>query len=33
MAIVGNSARQLCSGIHKVQEEVVGKNIHGDEIH
>jgi hypothetical protein len=26
-------ARQLCSGIHKVQEEGVGQEIHGDELH
>jgi hypothetical protein len=23
----------LCSGIHKVQEEGVGQEIHGDELH
>jgi prolipoprotein diacylglyceryltransferase len=26
-------ARQLCSGIHKVQEKGVGQEIHGDELH
>jgi hypothetical protein len=28
-----NCARQLCSGIHKVQEEGVGQGTHGDELH
>jgi hypothetical protein len=28
-----NRARQLCSGNHKVQEEGVGQEIHGDELH
>jgi hypothetical protein len=28
-----NHARQLCSGIHKVQEEGVGQEIQGDELH
>jgi hypothetical protein len=28
-----NRARQLCSGIHKVHEEGVGQEIHGDELH
>jgi hypothetical protein len=28
-----NRARQLCSGIHTVQEEGVGQEIHGDELH
>jgi hypothetical protein len=28
-----NRARQLCSGIHKVQEEWVGQGVHGDELH
>jgi hypothetical protein len=28
-----NRARQLCSGIHKVQEEGAGQGIHGDELH
>jgi hypothetical protein len=27
-----NRARQLCSGIHKVQEEGVGQEINGDEL-
>jgi hypothetical protein len=26
-------ARQLCSEIHKVQEEEKGQEIHGDELH
>jgi hypothetical protein len=26
-------ARQLCSEIHKVQEEGVGQEIHGNELH
>jgi hypothetical protein len=26
-------ARQLCSGIHKVQDEGVGQEIRGDELH
>jgi hypothetical protein len=26
-------ARQLCSGTHKIQEEGVGQEIHGDELH
>jgi hypothetical protein len=26
-------ARQFCSGTHKVQEEEVGEEIHGDELH
>jgi hypothetical protein len=26
-------ARQLCSGIHKVQEKGVGQEIHDDELH
>jgi hypothetical protein len=25
--------KQLCSGIHKVQEEGVGQEIHGDQLH
>jgi hypothetical protein len=29
--MIVNRARQLCSGIHKVQEEGVGQEIHGDE--
>jgi hypothetical protein len=28
-----NHARQLCNGIHKVQEEGVGQEIHGDKLH
>jgi hypothetical protein len=28
-----NRARQLCCGIHKLQEEGVGQEIHGDELH
>jgi hypothetical protein len=28
-----NRARQLCSGNHKVHEEGVGQEIHGDELH
>jgi hypothetical protein len=31
--MIVNRARQLCSGIHKVQEEGVGEEIHGDELH
>jgi hypothetical protein len=31
--MIVNRARQLCSGIHKVQEEGVGQGIHGDELH
>jgi hypothetical protein len=31
--VIVNRARQLCSGIHKVQEEGVGREIHGDELH
>jgi hypothetical protein len=31
--MIVNHARQLCSGIHKVQEEGVGQEIHGDELH
>jgi hypothetical protein len=31
--MIVNLARQLCSGIHKVQEEGVGQEIHGDELH
>jgi hypothetical protein len=26
-------ARQLCNGIHQVQEEREGQKIHGDELH
>jgi hypothetical protein len=26
-------ARQLCSGIHKAQEEGVGQGVHGDDLH
>jgi hypothetical protein len=26
-------AKQLCSGTHKVQEEGVGRGIHGEELH
>jgi hypothetical protein len=26
-------AKQLCSGIHKVQEEGIGQEIHGDKLH
>jgi hypothetical protein len=26
-------ARQLCNGIHRVQKEGEGKEIHGDELH
>jgi hypothetical protein len=31
--MIVNRARQLCSGIHKVQEEGVGKEIYGDKLH
>jgi hypothetical protein len=31
--MIVNRARQLCSGTHKVQEEGVGQEIHGDELH
>jgi hypothetical protein len=31
--MIVNRARQLCSGIHKVQEEGAGQKIHGDELH
>jgi hypothetical protein len=31
--MIVNRARQLCIGIHKVQEEGVGQEIHGDELH
>jgi hypothetical protein len=31
--MIVNRARQLCSGIHKVQEEGVGQGTHGDELH
>jgi hypothetical protein len=31
--MIVNHARQLCSGIHKVHEEGVGQEIHGDELH
>jgi hypothetical protein len=31
--MIVNRARQLCSGIHKVQDEGVGQEIHGDELH
>jgi hypothetical protein len=31
--MIVNHARQLCSGTHKVQEEGVGQEIHGDELH
>jgi hypothetical protein len=31
--MIVDRARQLCSGIHKVQEEGVGQEIHGDELH
>jgi hypothetical protein len=31
--MIVNHARQLCSGIHKAQEEGVGQEIHGDELH
>jgi hypothetical protein len=31
--MIVNRARQLCSGIHKVQEEGVGQEIYGDELH
>jgi hypothetical protein len=31
--MIVNRARQLCSGIHKVQEKGVGQEIHGDELH
>jgi hypothetical protein len=31
--LIVNRARQLCSGIHKVQTEGVGQEIRGDELH
>jgi hypothetical protein len=31
--MIVNHARQLCSGIHRVQEEGVGQGTHGDELH
>jgi hypothetical protein len=31
--MIVNFARQLCSGTHKVQEEGVGQEIHGAELH
>jgi hypothetical protein len=31
--MIVNRARQLCSVIHKVQEEGVGREIHVDELH
>jgi hypothetical protein len=31
--MIVNRARQLCSGIHKVQEEGVSHEIHGNELH
>jgi hypothetical protein len=31
--LIVNRARQLCSGTHKVQEQGVGQEIHGDELH
>jgi hypothetical protein len=31
--MIVNRARQLCSGTHKVQEEGVGQEIRGDELH
>jgi hypothetical protein len=31
--MIVNRARQLCSGIHKVSEEGVGQEIHGDKLH
>jgi hypothetical protein len=31
--MIVNRAKQLCSGIRKVQEEGVGQEIHGDELH
>jgi hypothetical protein len=31
--MIVNRARQLCSGIHKVQEEGAGQEIHGYELH
>jgi hypothetical protein len=31
--MIVNRARQLCSGIHKEQEEGVGQGIHGNELH
>jgi hypothetical protein len=31
--MIVNRARQLCTGIHKVHEEGVGQEIHGDELH
>jgi hypothetical protein len=31
--MIVNRARQLCSGIHKVQEEGVGQEIHSEKLH
>jgi hypothetical protein len=31
--MIVNRARQLCSGIHKVQEEGVDQEIHGNKLH
>jgi hypothetical protein len=31
--MIVNCARQLCGGTHKVQEERVGQEIHGDDLH
>jgi hypothetical protein len=33
LRMIVNRARQLCSGIHKVQDEGVGQEINGDELH
>jgi hypothetical protein len=31
--MIVDCARQLCSGIHKAQEEGVGQGVHGDDLH
>jgi hypothetical protein len=33
LRMIVSLARQLCIGTHKVQEEGVGQEIHGDELH